>query len=75
MLVVGRQYASVAPTLTRMPWPSPRTLKDDEVYALTAFILSLNKIIDEKEEMNAQTLPKVKMPNEGNFIIRFPDRI
>jgi cytochrome c len=25
--------------------------------------------------MNAQTLPKVQMPNRGGFIIRFPDRI
>jgi len=25
--------------------------------------------------MNAQTLPKVKMPNRDNFIVRFPDRI
>jgi len=25
--------------------------------------------------MNAQTLPKVRMPNRDNFIIRFPDRI
>jgi len=25
--------------------------------------------------MNAQTLPKVKMPNADNFIIKFPDKI
>jgi len=25
--------------------------------------------------MSAETLPKVKMPNRDNFIIRFPDRI
>jgi S-disulfanyl-L-cysteine oxidoreductase SoxD len=58
-----------------MPWPSPRTLSNDEVYALTAYILALNKIIGEGDVMNAQTLPKVKMPNRDNFIIRFPDRI
>ena len=52
-----------------------RTLTDDEVYALSAYILALNKIIGETEVMNAQTLPKVKMPNRDNFIIRFPDRI
>ena len=38
-------------------------------------LLSLNKLIGENDVMNAQTLPKVKMPNAGNFIIRFPDRI
>ena len=58
-----------------MPFMSPRTLTDDQVYAITAYLLAINKLIDEKEVMNAQTLPKVKMPNAGKFIIRFPDRI
>jgi cytochrome c len=58
-----------------MPWPTPRTLSDSEVYSLCAYILSLNKIIDEKDVMNAETLPKVKMPNHDNFIIRFPERL
>ena len=58
-----------------MPFQQPRTLTDDEVYALCAYLLSLNKIIPESEVMDAQSLPKVKMPNRDNFIIRFPDRI
>jgi S-disulfanyl-L-cysteine oxidoreductase SoxD len=58
-----------------MPFPAPRSLTDDEVYALTAYILAQNKLIGETEAMNAETLPKVKMPNRDNFIIRFPDRI
>jgi cytochrome c len=58
-----------------MPFQQPRTLKDDEVYALTAYLLALNKIIPENEVMNAKTLPQVKMPNRDGFIIRFPDRI
>ena len=58
-----------------MPWTAPRTLSDNEVYALTAYILAQNQIIGEGEVMNAETLPKVKMPNRDNFIIRFPDRI
>jgi S-disulfanyl-L-cysteine oxidoreductase SoxD len=58
-----------------MPWPAPRILSDDEVYALCAYLLAGNKLIPEDEPMNAQTLPKVKMPNRDNFIIRFPDRI
>jgi cytochrome c len=57
-----------------MPWRQPRTLSNDEVYALTAYILSLNKLIGENEVMNAQTLPKVRMPNRNGFIPRFPDR-
>ena len=58
-----------------MPWQQPRTLTNDEVYALSAYIFSLNKLIDEKEVMDAHTLPKVKMPNRNNFIIRFPKEI
>ncbi len=58
-----------------MPWPTPHTLTDDEVYALCAYLFSANKLIPEDEAMNAQTLPKVKMPNRDNFIIKFPDRI
>ena len=58
-----------------MPYQMPRTLGDDEVYALTAYILAENKLIGANDVMNAETLPKVKMPNRDNFIIRFPDRI
>ena len=58
-----------------MPWPAPRTLTDDQVYALVAYILAGNKLIDPNAEMDAKTLPKVQMPNRKNFIIRFPDLI
>jgi len=58
-----------------MPWTQPRSLTNDEVYALTAYILSLNKLIGENDTMDAQTLPQVKMPNRDGFIIRFPERI
>jgi S-disulfanyl-L-cysteine oxidoreductase SoxD len=58
-----------------MPFTAPRSLTDQEVYALTAYILAGNKLIGEGDEMNATTLPKVQMPNRGNFVIRFPDRI
>jgi cytochrome c len=58
-----------------MPWTQPRSLTDQEVYALTAYILAANKLIGQDDEMNASTLPKVKMPNRDNFVIRFPDRI
>src|SRR6266511_2544254 len=58
-----------------MPWQQPRTLTDNEVYALTAFILAENKLIGQNDSMNAETLPKVRMPNRDGFIIRFPDEI
>jgi cytochrome c len=58
-----------------MPFQMPHSLTDDEVYALTAYILAGNKLIGANDAMDAQSLPKVKMPNRDNFIIRFPDRI
>lgn len=62
-------------TRRAMPWPKPRSLTNDEVYGLTAYLLSLNKIIGENDVMNAQTLPKVRMPNRDGFIARFPERM
>jgi S-disulfanyl-L-cysteine oxidoreductase SoxD len=58
-----------------MPWQQPRSLTNAEVYALTAYILALNKLIGENDEMNAKTLPQVTMPNRDGFIIRFPDKL
>jgi len=58
-----------------MPYPMPRTLTNDELYAVSAYILALNKIIGENDVMNAETLPKVKMPNADNFIVWAPEKI
>jgi len=70
-------YATTLFDFTRraMPWQQPRTLTDDEVYALTAYILALNKIVGENAVMNAETLPTVRMPNRDGFILRFPDKV
>jgi len=69
-------YATTIFDFTRraMPWQQPKTLTDDEVYAVTAYILALNKIIGENEVMNAETLPKVQMPNRNAFVSRYPDK-
>ena len=58
-----------------MPYQMPKTLTNDELYALSAYILSLNKIIGENDVMDAKSLPQVKMPNRDNFIIWAPDKI
>jgi S-disulfanyl-L-cysteine oxidoreductase SoxD len=50
-----------------MPHNAPQSLSADQVYSLTAYLLNLNGIVGENEEMNADTLPKVKMPNRGGF--------
>jgi S-disulfanyl-L-cysteine oxidoreductase SoxD len=58
-----------------MPYQMPKTLTNDELYALSAYILSLNKIIGENDVMDAKSLPQVKMPNRDNFIIWDPSKI
>jgi mono/diheme cytochrome c family protein len=58
-----------------MPYNTPLTLSDDETYAVTAYILALNKLIGENDVIDAKTLPQVKMPNRDNFILPYPDRI
>ena len=40
----------------------------DEVYALVAFLLYRNGIIEETDVMDAKTLPKVEMPNRNGFV-------
>ncbi len=50
-----------------MPYNAPGSLSHDEVYALTAYVLFLNGIIEETVSMNAQSLPLVVMPNRDNF--------
>ncbi len=52
-----------------MPYDQPGTLKPDEVYAAVAFVLNANGIIGDNDEMNAMTLPKVKMPNRDGFVL------
>ena len=55
-----------------MPYHQPQSLTSDEVYAVTAYLLYLNGVIAEGDAMNAQTLPRVQMPNRGNFILAYP---
>ena len=57
-----------------MPYPTPHSLSDQEVYAITAYLLNLNGVIGKDAVMDAKTLPQVQMPNRGNFILFYPDR-
>ena len=52
-----------------MPLNAPKSLSDDEVYAVSAYILQLNGIIGEADATDAQTLPQVQMPNRDGFIV------
>jgi len=75
---VGRYwpYATTLFDFTRraMPWTAPKSLTDDEVYAVTAHILRLNGIIGDNDVLDAKTLPQVKMPNRDGFIPLFPGK-
>jgi cytochrome c len=55
-----------------MPTTAPMSLSNEEVYAVSAYILHINGIIGEDTVMNAQTLPAVKMPNRDGFINDWP---
>ena len=51
-----------------MPFPETKSLTNDEIYAVSAYILNLNGIVATDEVLDAQSLPKVKMPNRDGFI-------
>ena len=51
-----------------MPYNESKSLTDDEIYAVVAYILNLNGIIADNDTMDAQTLRKVKMPNRDGFL-------
>ena len=55
-----------------MPYPAPHSLTNAEAYALTAYLLHLNGVIAADAVMDAKTLPKVQMPNRGNFVLAWP---
>jgi S-disulfanyl-L-cysteine oxidoreductase SoxD len=55
-----------------MPFPSPHQLSADQVYAITAYILNLNNLVDSDFVATPDTLPKVKMPNHDRFIWKDP---
>jgi cytochrome c len=55
-----------------MPLNKEGTLTADEVYALTAYLLSINAVIPEDQVLDAQSLPKIKMPI-GNAYASLPD--
>lgn len=56
-----------------MPINAPFSLTPDEVYALSAYILSQDGIIAKDFELNEQTLPRVTMPNRDGFTAFYPE--
>ena len=55
-----------------MPITSPQSLTNGEVYAVTAYILSIDGIVPSDAVLDAKSLPRVKMPNKDGFISWWP---
>lgn len=50
-----------------MPFDAPQSLSADETYALSAYILNRNGLLPDDAVLDADTLPKVAMPNRDGF--------
>jgi len=53
-----------------MPFGDAQSLKPDEIYAIIAFLLNMNGIVEDDFELSKENFASVKMPNAGDF---FPD--
>ena len=51
-----------------MPFNRPGSLLPDEVYAVVAYVLHLNGIVGEDDPVDAETLPRIEMPNRDGFV-------
>jgi S-disulfanyl-L-cysteine oxidoreductase SoxD len=66
-------YWPYAPTLfdyirRAMPQNAPQSLGNDDVYAVSAYILHLNGLLPADAVLDASTLSAIKMPNRGTFV-------
>ncbi len=63
-------YATTVFDYTRraMPLTAPQSLTNDEVYAVTAYLLSIDGIVGKDAVLDAKTLPLVRMPNRDGFV-------
>ena len=66
-------YWPYAPTLfdyirRAMPQNAPQSLSNDEVYAVSAYVLNLNGLLPADAVLDAKTLPAIRMPNRSMFV-------
>src|ERR1700682_1297135 len=66
-------YWPYAPTLfdyirRAMPQKAPQSLSNDDVYAVSAYILNLNDLLPADATLDARTLSAIKMPNRSMFV-------
>ncbi len=52
-----------------MPYGDARSFSSDDLYAITAYILYLNDLVDEDYMLSAQNFLENSLPNEGNFFL------
>ncbi len=52
-----------------MPYDRPGILSDDEAYAVTAYLLYRNDIISEEAVMDAESLPRIRMPSLDDYVM------
>jgi len=50
-----------------MPFGDAESLTNDELYAVTAYVLNLNDIVNDKFVLSKETWGSVRMPNQGGF--------
>jgi cytochrome c len=51
-----------------MPFDRPGVLSADDVYSVTAYVLQLNGIVSATDVLDANSLPKIRMPNRDGFV-------
>lgn len=51
-----------------MPYATPMSLSNEQVYALTAYVLHLNELLPEDAELDAEKLKSIRMPNRDGFV-------
>ena len=52
-----------------MPFGKEGSLKPNEVYAITAFLLFKNGVIPEDQIVDEKNLPQIKMPNQDGYVL------
>jgi cytochrome c len=58
-----------------MPFGAAQSLSDDEVYAITAYVLYLNDLVDDDFVLSRETFAEVEMPNHGAFFMDDRDEV
>ena len=53
-----------------MPATAPKSLTNQQVWQVTAYVLYMNDIVEENSQINGETIREIEMPNANGFIDR-----